>query len=270
MRSSTFLVSSLAIFGAHAAPALPRLDLDNIKNPAAALDSLSSYFNLLAAKVQTSKVQPVVPVCDLSKVQMPPLNGLLPPSAGLTLYHVAVGRGTQNYTCDASKPDSAPTAVGAMATLFNVSCMASISQDLLQAVPNMAVNFDLAAPAGPPTPAGTPAGPLGPMTLPVSGHHFFLDSTTPFFNLDTPTMDLGTVPCAKNGSAPAPATAAQGPQGSTAVPWLKLTAKAGATGNIKEVYRINTAGGNPPATCQGQPANIQVQYSAVYWFWGSN
>lgn len=170
------------------------------------------------------------------------------------MHHVAVGRGTQNYTCDASNPDAAPVAAGAVATLFNVSCIASISQDLLQKVPNMAVNFNYDTAS---------SGSLGPMTLPVSGHHFFVDSTTPFFNLDTPTLDLGAVPCAKNASAPAPATGAPGPSGSTAVPWLKLTAKDGATGSIKEVYRVNTAGGNPPATCQGQPANIQVQYSAV-------
>ncbi|RFU74433.1 malate dehydrogenase [Trichoderma arundinaceum] len=261
MRPSTFLVSSLAVFGAQAAPALPKLNLKDFTNPAAALDSLSSYFNLLASKVQTSKVRPVVPVCDLSKAQMPMINGLLPPSAGLTVHHVAVGRGTQNYTCDASKPDAPPVAAGALATLFNVSCIASISQDLLEKVPNMAVNFnyDVAT-----------TGPLGPMTLPVSGHHFFTDSTTPFFNLDMPTLDIGTVPCAKNSSAPAPSTAATGPQGQGAVPWLKLTAKDGATGSIKEVYRVNTAGGSPPTSCQGQPANIEVQYSAVYWFWGSN
>jgi hypothetical protein len=54
-----------------------------------------------------------------------------------------------------------------------------------------------------------------------------------------------------------------GPSGSAAVPWLKLLAKDGATGGIKEVYRVDTAGGSAPATCQGQPANIQVQYSAV-------
>lgn len=141
-----------------------------------------------------------------------------------------------------------------MATLFNVSCIASLSPDLLQKVPNMAVNFDYDA---------ATAGPLGPMMLPVSGHHFFVDSTTPFFNLDTPTLDVGTIPCAKNNSAPAPSTAAAGPQGEGAVAWLKLTAKDGVTGSIKEVYRVNTAGGNPPASCQGQPANIEVQYSAV-------
>ncbi|KAH6603320.1 malate dehydrogenase [Trichoderma cornu-damae] len=255
MRPSTFLLSSLAVFGAQAAPALPKLNLKDIANPAAALESLSGYFNLLAAKVQTFKARPAVPVCDLSKAQMPMINGLPPPSAGLTVHHVAVGRGTQNYTCNADHPDAAPTAAGALATLFNVSCIASISQALLGKVPDMAVNFvyDVA----------TTTGSLGPMTLPVSGHHFFLDSTTPFFNLDTPTLDIGTVPCAKNNSAPAPSTAAAGPRGEGAVPWLKLTAKDGATGGIKEVYRVNTAGGSPPASCRGQPANIEVQYSAV-------
>ncbi|KAM0255319.1 hypothetical protein ACHAQJ_005909 [Trichoderma viride] len=262
MRPSTVLVSSLAVFGAHAAPALPKLDLKNIANPAAALDALSSYFNLLASKVQTSKVQSVAPICNLSKAQMPTIAGMPPPSAGLTVQHVAVGRGTQNYTCDASNPSAPPTAVGALATLFNVSCIAAVNPELLQTVPGMAVNFNYDA--------VTSTGSLGPVALAVSGHHFFTNSTTPFFNLDTPNMNIGTVPCSKNNTIAAPSTAAAGPQGSSAVPWLKLLAKDGATGSIKEVYRIDTAGGNAPATCQGQPANIQVQYSAVYWFWGSN
>lgn len=184
------------------------------------------------------------------------VTGLPPPSAGLVLHHVAVGRGTQNYTCDTSNPSSAPVAVGALATLFNVSCLAATSQDLLEKIPAMAVNFYYDA--------VTSTGSLGPMTLPpISGHHFFVDSTTPFFNLDTPTLDIGTVPSSKNNSVPAPATAAKGPSGSNAVPWLKLLAKDGATGGIKEVYRLDTAGGSAPATCQGQAANIVVQYSAV-------
>jgi hypothetical protein len=169
----------------------------------------------------------------------------------LTLHHVAVGRGTQNYTCDTTNPSSAPVAVGALATLFNVSCVAAVNGDLLAKVPAMAVNFDFDA--------VTSTGSLGPMTLPpISGHHFFLDSTTPFFNLD-----IGTVPTSKNNTVAAPATAAKGPSGSNAVPWLKLLAKDSATGGIKEVYRLDTAGGSAPATCQGQPANIEVQYSAV-------
>lgn len=51
------------------------------------------------------------------------------------------------------------------------------------------------------------------------------------------------------------------------MPWLKLTARSGATGNLEEVYRVNTAGGNPPATCAGMPATFEVQYAAEYWFY---
>ena len=77
-------------------------------------------------------------------------------------------------------------------------------------------------------------------------------------------MDLGFAPCSKNASVPAPACApvGQGNTGHGAVPWLKLLTRDGATGNLEEAYRINTAGGNPPATCADMPATFEVQYAA--------
>ena len=77
-------------------------------------------------------------------------------------------------------------------------------------------------------------------------------------------MDLGFAPCAKNNSVPAPAGAStgQGGNGYGAVAWLKLLTRDGATGNLEEVYRVNTAGGNPPATCAGMPTAFEVQYAA--------
>lgn len=71
MRPSTILVSSLAVFGARAAPAQPKIDLDNIRNPASAINSLTEYFNLVASKTEISKVQPTAQLCDISKAQMP-------------------------------------------------------------------------------------------------------------------------------------------------------------------------------------------------------
>lgn len=119
-------------------------------------------------------------------------------------------------------------------------------------MPGMAVHFRL-----------NDADRLGPNVMPVSGHHFFTAQGVPFFNLDS----IGQAPTAKNNSAPAPATAAVGQNGEAAVAWLKLKTVDSATNNIKEVYRVVTAGGSPPKTCQGQPENIEVQYSAQYWFW---
>jgi hypothetical protein len=170
------------------------------------------------------------------------------------LKHVAIGRGTQNYTCG-TNATAAPTAVGALATLYNATCVASTYPDLLEALPNVALQFNL-------TTANQAS--LSPSNLLISGHHYFSNLTTPSFNLDTTAMNLGFAPCAKNSSVPAPAGApvGQGGTGYGAVAWLKLLTRDGATGNLEEVYRVNTAGGNPPATCAGMPAAFEVQYAA--------
>lgn len=104
---------------------------------------------------------------------------------------------------------------------------------------------------------------LGPTAMAKSGVHYFSDGSTPFFNLDTPTMAIGQVPCAKNSSSNAPSTAAVGQKGEKAVTWLRLTAKDGTTGGIRDIYRVDTAGGSPPATCKDMPATFEVQYSAM-------
>jgi len=169
------------------------------------------------------------------------------------LKHVAIGRGTQNYSCGAIET-AAPVALGAVATLYNASCVASTNPDLLSTLPDVALQFklkDISKDTLPPN-------------LAISGQHYFSNLTTPVFNLDTAAMDLGFAPCAKNNSEPAPAGAAMGQddEGFGAVAWLKLLTRDGATGNLKEVYRVNTAGGKPPTTCAGMPATFEVGCAA--------
>jgi hypothetical protein len=103
---------------------------------------------------------------------------------------------------------------------------------------------------------------MAPSNLVVSGVHYFTTATTPFFNLDTAAAQLGQAQCAKNASVNAPADAPKGQGGEAAVAWLKLMTKSGATGDLQEVYRLETAGGSAPATCAGMPATFEVQYSA--------
>lgn len=184
---------------------------------------------------------------------MPAPTPLPAVAAGLVLKHVAVGRGTQNYTCG-TNATAAPVAVGALATLYNATCVASTYPDLLAAIPNVALQFNL---------TDQNQKSLSPSNLAISGHHFFTNATTPFFDLDT-SMKLGVAPCSKNSSVPAPANASkgQGGKGFGAVAWLKLLTKDGATGNLQEVYRVNTAGGSPPPTCAGMPPAFEVQYAA--------
>lgn len=56
-----------------------------------------------------------------------------------------------------------------------------------------------------------------------------------------------------------------GDNGEGAVPWLKLTAQDPKGQILQEVYRVNTAGGSPPTSCQGMAATFEVQYAAEYW-----
>lgn len=103
----------------------------------------------------------------------------------------------------------------------------------------------------------------GDMTFPVIGHHYFTAAGVPTFDLNTRSKILFSK---KVASIPAPASANVGPDGTGAVPWLKLV-DAGSSVGLSEVYRIVTAGGKAPATC-ADTNPISVQYAAEYWFYG--
>ncbi|TKA66168.1 hypothetical protein B0A55_11476, partial [Friedmanniomyces simplex] len=200
------------------------------------------------------------PTCDLSQAVMPAAPTPLPaPASGLTLSHVAIGRGTQNYTCDLTNATAVPTATGAKATLFNVSCIAADTPDLLAKLPSIALDL--------PIPSSDDE--TSPAYQDMSGHHYFLDATTPFFNMDTTLHQYGTGQFKKSNGSNAPSDALLGTnnQGFGSVQWLKLDAKDSAGQVLQEVYRLNTAGGQPPKTCQGMPAAFEVQYSSEYWIW---
>jgi hypothetical protein len=107
--------------------------------------------------------------------------------------------------------------------------------------------------------------------LTAKGHHFFDSTGTPNFDLSSVGLYLkgmtlasiaGTAPQASSG-LPLPET--------LPVPWLNLVAKDGGVGSIglSRVYRVEVAGGEPPATCANITGTaIQTQYSALYAFFG--
>jgi hypothetical protein len=95
------------------------------------------------------------------------------------------------------------------------------------------------------------------------GHHYFAADGTPTFNLSA----VGDILfCQKIATVNAPANADIGPDGTGAVPWLMLTDKGGSVG-LSQVYRVVTAGGKAPASCQDTNL-ISIQYAAEYWFFG--
>ena len=102
---------------------------------------------------------------------------------------------------------------------------------------------------------------LSPASYLLSGHHYFMDSTTPTFDMATKKDFYGLAVCAKSASSPAPSDAPKGENGFGSVPWLKLADK-GTSNGFKEVYRLNTAAGAAPPTCDGMSAHFEVQYAA--------
>jgi len=99
------------------------------------------------------------------------------------------------------------------------------------------------------------------------GHHFFTGGS-PVFALDqlarTP-FPLTVV--GKLNETDAPKTSCPGSHAEGAIKWLLLKDTKGLSqGDIDTVYRIETAGGNKPATCKGQKATFEVKYSAQCMF----
>ncbi|EAU38123.1 predicted protein [Aspergillus terreus NIH2624] len=242
MPSNILLLILFAIISAHAAPI--------IKGNDQLIKTFLDISKGLDAFQMTN--------CSLANATLPIYNAgpqLPPPSNGLHLAYVVVGRGTQNYSCTTGNEEAAPTAVGASATLFDASCLAPKMPEILHSLP--------------PVVADTPSATLDFMALLVNrvfttsgsglflGEHYFTSAGVPFFD-----FRLGGkhswIAAKKSDSVSAPRK--------EDVSWLKLTAVDGR--GVKEVYRVHTAGGQPPSTCKGQEQLFQVEYAAEYWFYG--
>jgi hypothetical protein len=192
------------------------------------------YFRRCANETTTNTTAPAVPTCDLSNISQP-ASTLKAPTSDMQLVLVAFGEGTQNYTCGANLT-AAPTAIGALAQLFDASCEVAKNPS-----------------------ANTIA--LGTIeeSATAIGTHFFVDNTTPDFDI----IDLGNTQAKKAEDCDAPNPAAD-------VKWLRLEAKVdGSTSSVKQVYRLNTVGGLAPATCEGKKEGdlVVVPYQAQYWIY---
>lgn len=260
MLSLTWLTLALSALTC-AQPTLQARD-DDGNDPEIWTPTLRTYYEILGMKVEKIRDAPGfpgAPECKLSITTRPITNPPLPtPAAGQELMHVAIGRGTQNYTCADSSSSAKPVPIGARAKLYNASCFAGPYPDLVEQMSRVALQYVV--------PENEQK--FKPLGLELSGHHFFPDATSPTFDMNTRIDAFGFCIAGKKAASPAPSNAAKGPngQGYGAVPWLYLEAKAGSTG-FKTVYRLHTAGGLPPPTCDGMGPTFEVQYAAQYWFY---
>ncbi|KAK5003145.1 hypothetical protein LTR28_010537, partial [Elasticomyces elasticus] len=91
----------------------------------------------------------------------------LPSPSGLTLQYIALGVGTQNYTCATSTTASVPVPDGALATLYDATTF--FSKPGHQSAMSSLLDSNLA---------------LKPnKDLDVLGHHYFVPPLTPTFDL---------------------------------------------------------------------------------------
>jgi hypothetical protein len=188
----------------------------------------------------------------------PGASSLPAPAGNLTLRHITVGHGIQNYTC--ASANSTPVAIGAVATLYDITALALLDPNTATSIPNIAAYLPL-------TSALIPSMPLTIHSLgsfPILGAHYFLANGTPTFDLFTVREILFSK---KVADIKAPSNALTGPAETGAVDWLALTSIEGSVG-LTEVFRVATAGGNPPASCAGQQGVVSVPYSAAYHFYG--
>lgn len=189
----------------------------------------------------------------LSALTLPP-SALPPPDASWALRYVALGLGTQNYTC-AGAGASAPAPAGAVAALYDAS--ARLAGAKASAIPTLAAQA--LASAKPAAAGGAPA--LAPaLGMPQLGRHYFAASGAPTFDLARARPAPALLSARKVAAVPAPG----------AVAWLELVDDGGGAGygGLRAVYRVETAGGLPPASCDGLGASVAVPYAAEYWFYG--
>lgn len=178
-----------------------------------------------------------------------PLNQtVLALPAGAAPVNIALGVGVQNYTCSAA---GTYTSVGAVATLFDISCLFGTAQfpkvqdDLMKL----------------PAPIRKGIINIASQTPLLLGYHYFI-----------------TNPVTGTGIAPKFAQAANGGASFTVLT-KKGGVKAADPANVdilqlssivgdwaSTVFRVDTKAGQPPASCTAGSGDISVPYAAKYWF----
>ncbi|KAG5642727.1 hypothetical protein DXG03_002272 [Asterophora parasitica] len=180
--------------------------------------------------------------CDISNASIayPEGASTLPAPINKPSY-VAVAIGTQNYTCSAA---GTYNLVGAVAELYDTSCL--YNTPLFSKVATRAYKAWKSAPA-----SWTPQKAIRLLypTPAALGQHYFV--TNPVTGVgSSPKWDFTSTGATK-GNANAYVVAAKNtglaaPTGAQDIDWVYLKSVAGSL--AQEVYRVDTRGGQPPAS----------------------
>jgi len=193
-----------------------------------------------------------------------PTSTLPAPPSGLALKYIALGLGTQNYSCP-STTSTPPLAIGALATLYDATHLFSTTSSLgATALSILTCGLTCLADSL-----------NSSLSLPRLGHHYFDAVGRPTFDLslaDSSAAGSGPLLSAKkSASGPAPSGACKGRNKAEAVDWLMLVDnEAGLSRDVSVVYRVETVGGKVVGVgCDGSgSATVGSDYAALYWFYG--
>lgn len=171
----------------------------------------------------------------------------------MTLQYVALGVGTQNYTCNGANFVQGETGDGAFATLYDATLYLSTHTSDIPTLP--ATRLSQYEQDG----EWQNLADLNLPILTVLGNHYFDFDDRPTFNLSHafPTRVLSAV---KADDVKSPTVGA--------IDWLYLIDNGdGITNGLKAVYRVETAGGVAPTSCDSVSTETTIPYAAEYWFY---
>ncbi|KAK9489505.1 hypothetical protein V1508DRAFT_50936 [Lipomyces doorenjongii] len=177
---------------------------------------------------------------------------LSPPGSNVELPFLALGRGTQNYSCNSTM--SKPVSKGALAILYDLGPLLEYSPpDLLHTLPSYVLDM---------------ASPLVPLS--AAGSHFFDSTGVPNFDLLSRGLSVKGITAETIPTTTPPASLGLPRSPTNPMNWLHLTPRiVGLVVRLTDVYRVEVAGGSSPATCTNVTAmTFQVQYAAIYAFYG--
>jgi hypothetical protein len=207
---------------------------------------------------------------DLSTVTIP-LSPAQQTALGLPttpLVAVGLGFGVQNYTCSAN---NVFVSAGAVAELFDISCLASTNNNRLSTIHNDLFNLWNSDRANGVTIQQLIASlpDIVPPNMILSQHYFITNAAggiSPVWDFRATQKFKGVPNAVFVGKALANTPDASPTKN---VAWLHVGKVSGDISD--EVYRIYTVGGVAPPSCvSGTTKDISVKYVSQYWFYGGS
>jgi len=203
--------------------------------------------------------------CDLSNAKMPlPAHQTAMTVPTIAPSFVGLGVGVQNYTCNATSLKY--SSVGAVAELFDMSCLTN--GPLSTTIQNTA--FDIWNNA----PSSFTTQDIIKMLCHdaiVLGQHYFVPNPNPAPGSPALSPKWDFTSDSEKGNAQAFVIGAKvgdlpAPSGTADVDWLQLKNVEGQLAD--SIYRVESKGGQPPASCTAGSPPLTVKYTSQYWLFG--